>query len=324
MPPISTQSKPTARALFGPEAKAAPKAGSAAGDTLKDEAVSHLQNRQWKDAIRVSLAAQTLRPHDLDIHAIVAVSAAYSKKKDLCRRAVRALRTVAGDPDQGDLDRANALIAIASVRIAQERFSDADTEARKALAFDSGHRGAWWQLTAGFAGLGWFDEAGECLPLAREGAPTPEASTTDSVSNSSAESESEPATEAASKPVVKLVPRSRSKATGPGTNKEPLDGMVSFSEWQVGRAVNSWAMSRTPALVVAVVGFMFFGMLGLALAASTPFIAREIRVMRLDEQWREMAERAWRTEHSLRIKHALITLLMIALWVASLAITNAG
>ncbi len=277
--------------IFGPKFKNVPKAGSQAGLVLKDEAVDHLLQRRWDEAVRVSLAAQALRPSDVDLHAVVAVAAAYSNKKTLCREAVRAVRSITTDAKADDIDRANGLIAIASVRLAQGRFADADTEARKALAFDSEHKGAWWQLTAGFAGLGWFEQASECLPLA-----TGEADVSSPV--------------ATSQTVASQAPTEGPDRTQP------------LAEWQVGRAINQWAMSNTATWVVAVVGILLFGILGLALAASTPFIAREIRVMRLDEPWRKMAQEAWRTEHKLRIQHALITLILVALWVLTLSIST--
>ncbi len=283
-----------------------PKAGSQAGLVLKDEAVDHLLQRRWDEAVRVSLAAQALRPTDIDLHAVVAVAAAYSNKKTLCTEAVRAVRSITTDAKADDIDRANGLIAIASVRLAQGRFADADTEARKALAFDSEHKGAWWQLTAGFAGLGWFEQAAECLPLA-----TGEADVSSPITASKSASSQTAASQTAS-----------SQPAAPEAPVETLDRTQPLAEWQVGRAINQWAMSNTATWVVAVVGILLFGILGLALAASTPFIAREIRVMRLDEPWRKMAQEAWRTEHKLRIQHALITLILVALWVLTLSIAS--
>ncbi len=283
-----------------------PKAGSQAGLVLKDEAVDHLLQRRWDEAVRVSLAAQALRPSDIDLHAVVAVAAAYSNKKSLCTEAVRAVRSITTDAKADDIDRANGLIAIASVRLAQGRFADADTEARKALAFDSEHKGAWWQLTAGFAGLGWFEQATECLPLA-----TGEADVSSPITPSkTAASQTVASQTVTSEPVESQSPTESPDRTQP------------LAEWQVGRAINQWAMSNTATWVVAVVGILLFGILGLALAASTPFIAREIRVMRLDEPWRKMAQEAWRTEHKLRIQHALITLILVALWVLTLSIAS--
>ena len=287
--------------IFGPKFKHVPKAGSQAGLVLKDEAVDHLLGRRWNEAVRVSLAAQALRPTDIDLHAVIAVAAAYSNKKTLCTEAVRAVRSITTDAKADDIDRANGLIAIASVRLAQGRFADADTEARKALAFDSEHKGAWWQLTAGFAGLGWFEQASECLPLA-----TGEADVSSPIAPSKA---------AASQPAASQTATSQALT-------ESSDRTQPLAEWQVGRAINQWAMSNTATWVVAVVGIFLFGILGLALAASTPFIAREIRVMRLDEPWRKIAQEAWRTEHKLRIQHALITLILVALWVLTLSIAS--
>ncbi len=270
-------------------------AGTEAGLALKDEAIDHLHLRQWKDAIRVALAAQRLRPTDVDLHAILAVATAYTRKHDLNRSAVRSLQLISKDKHRSDLDRADSLIALSAVRLAQGRLTEADSEARKALAFDSTHEGAWWHLTATFAGLGWFEQAAECLPLA-SGRGAAEFGAQETTATQDPKDQS-----------IKGV-----QTTMP------------FAEWQVGRAVNNWALSKTPTWIVAILGFFLFGFLGLALAASTPFIAREVRVMRLDTPWKTMAEQAWRGEYKLRLTHALVALSMVLLWIASVTFTSQG
>lgn len=274
-----------ARKIFSPEFETAPAAGYEAGQILKDEAIRHLQNRRWKDAIRVTQAAQQLRAKDVDLYAILAVAGAHARKHELAEQSIRDLRFIVEDKNRPDIDRADASIAIASARLAQNRFAEADTEARHALGFDSQHEGAWWHLTAGFAGLGWFDQATDCLPQS-----TPPATTQDEHATGDADDEDMPA--------------------------------QTFAEWQVGRAINTWAMSKTPTYIVAAIGMLAFGLLGLAVAASTPFVVREIRVMRLDKQWKAMAEQAWKGEHRLRLTHAAISLAMLIGWIASLTIAS--
>lgn len=283
---MSTRTKPTAtksRSLFGPAVPAAPRAGSEAGIALKEESIAHLHSRRWKDAIRVSLAAQTLRSNDVDLHAVIAIAGAHANKNGISEQAVEALGFIIRDTNRPDQDRASGLLAVSAVRLAQGRYNEADTEARKALAFDSEHEASWWHLTASFAGLGWFEQAGECVDLAQAKASTP--------FDGEAPDISTPAS-------------------------------MPFDEWQVGKAINAWAMARTHMLVVTLFGFYLFGLLGLAVASSTPFVMRELRVMRLDRRWKDMAERAWQTEHRVRITHALITLTLLALWVLSLAYTR--
>lgn len=326
MQSTTSSTTPKTKSLFGPDFKAIPKAGSEAGLALKEEAITHLQHRRWKDAIRVSLAAQTLRANDVDLHAVIAVASANSRKHGMAEHAVEALRFIIADKTRSNDERANGLIAIASVRLAQGRYTEADTEARKALAFDSSHEGAWWHLTAGFVGLGWFDQAKDCLP------------TDDSLGQLVDDTQRiTPQPESTHATATQPERSTGSRTTG---STEPYDveaeasndyaddttfeesTTISFAEWQVGRAINAWAMNRTGAWIVVAVGVVYFGVLGLAIAACTPFVIRELRVMRLDRQWRDMAEAAWRTEHKLRVGHALLTLALLVAWVGALAVAS--
>lgn len=352
MQSTTSSTTPKTKRLFGPDFKAIPKAGSEAGLALKEEAITHLQHRRWKDAIRVSLAAQTLRAHDVDLHAVIAVASANSRKHGMAEHAVEALRFIIADKTRSNDERANGLIAIASVRLAQGRYTEADTEARKALAFDSTHEGAWWHLTAGFVGLGWFEQANDCLPAdetldeAADAAPSaglqqrtvqPAASTgsghrnkTDSDGSDSSSTDSSSTDSSITdssitdsrQPYDLEADASNDFATSGGEHTTEDAPAISFAEWQVGRAINAWAMNRTGAWIVVAAGVVYFGLLGLAIAACTPFVVRELRVMRLDRQWRDMAEAAWRTEHKLRIGHALLTLVLLGAWVGALALAN--
>lgn len=54
-------------------------------------------------------------------------------------------------------------VAFANVALARGNHLHADRAARAALQDDPADHGAWTALSAGYAGLGWFDEAGACL-----------------------------------------------------------------------------------------------------------------------------------------------------------------
>ncbi len=90
---------------------------------------------------------------------------------------------------------------------------------------------------------------------------------------------------------------------------------LTFGQWQIGRSVNYWALTRTYIALVAVVAFLYVGLLGVALAFSTPMLMREVRVRRLPEPFRSLADRAWQTEHKLRILNAVAVLGVLILWV---------
>jgi tetratricopeptide (TPR) repeat protein len=58
---------------------------------------------------------------------------------------------------------ADTWVAFANVALARGNYEHADAAARSALEIDGSHHGAWVALAAGYAGLGWFDEAEACL-----------------------------------------------------------------------------------------------------------------------------------------------------------------
>lgn len=90
--------------------------------------------------------------------------------------------------------------------------------------------------------------------------------------------------------------------------------VIGFGQWQVGRAVNYWAMTRTYVAIVAMLGFLWFGLLGLAVALSTPMLVREIRVRTAPEPFRTLADLAWRGEHRIRLLNATVVGVVLLLW----------
>ncbi len=98
---------------------------------------------------------------------------------------------------------------------------------------------------------------------------------------------------------------------------KPTPPMVSM---QVGRAINRWAMSKTQALWIGVIGWLFVGVLGLSFAITTPFVARELRVHALEGELKEMANTAWQTQHKVRIIAALAVAIVVAIWFGAVVV----
>ncbi len=90
---------------------------------------------------------------------------------------------------------------------------------------------------------------------------------------------------------------------------------LTFGQWQIGRSVNYWALTRTYLALAAVVAFVYIGLLGVALALSAPMLMREVRVRRLSEPFQSLAQREWQSEHKLRIANALAVMGVLILWV---------
>ena len=90
---------------------------------------------------------------------------------------------------------------------------------------------------------------------------------------------------------------------------------LTFGQWQIGRSINYWAITRTYIALASVVAFVYIGLLGLALALSAPMLLREVRVRRLPEPFRSLADKAWRDEHKLRILNAVAVMGVLILWV---------
>ncbi len=95
---------------------------------------------------------------------------------------------------------------------------------------------------------------------------------------------------------------------------------LTFGEWQIGRSVNYWALTRGYIALAAVLAFVYIGLLGVALTLSAPMLLREVRVRRLPEPFRSLADKAWQTEHRLRIFNAVAVLSVLILWVVLFSI----
>ncbi len=104
---------------------------------------------------------------------------------------------------------------------------------------------------------------------------------------------------------------------------EHKGGITPTQQWRLGRAVNYWALTRTPALIVTAVATLLVGLLALAVGLSTPILLREVRVGGLDEPFKSAAQDQWRTEHRIKIGFGLCVLVSVIGFVASLMLYNA-
>ncbi|MGH1493214.1 MAG: hypothetical protein ACRBK7_28090 [Acidimicrobiales bacterium] len=126
---------------------------------LLDEADRLIGARRWRQAIRVLSVAATTTVSSQDRWHILqrlAVTAADGGDHRVSAEAVYELQQM--EPRDAD-----TWVTFANVALARSNYGHADTAARAALAEDPSHHGAWIALAASYAGLGWFDEADDCL-----------------------------------------------------------------------------------------------------------------------------------------------------------------
>ncbi len=91
-------------------------------------------------------------------------------------------------------------------------------------------------------------------------------------------------------------------------------GRSPHTELVIGRAVNNWAMTRTFALVISAILFVFIGILALAVGVTIPFIARELRVAQLPTRFAAAADTAWRKQTRLRLMHCSAVAGILLAW----------
>lgn len=118
-----------------------------------------MEDRQWKQATRVLLAAEATTASDDDRRhtlELLAVAAADGKQHQVSSDAVYALKDTTPRP-------VSTWIAYAQVALARRNFLHADAAARSAVLMDATSGGGWTALATSYAGLGWFDEATSCL-----------------------------------------------------------------------------------------------------------------------------------------------------------------
>lgn len=135
-----------------------------AGQSIVDEALALLDQRKWKQALTVAASAKRLRPNDIVVDVIMATAAAYCRTDD--GDHVARLRDRSEFGDMPDEQSARAWLGLASVALANGHYSAADEAARRSIELDGDNPDAWWHLAASYAGLGWFDEADQCIEAA--------------------------------------------------------------------------------------------------------------------------------------------------------------
>ncbi len=125
---------------------------------LLEEAGRLIERRSWRKAVKILAVAATTSVGDDRRRALqqLAVASADGGQHQVSCEAVFELQEL--QPRDAD-----TWVSFANVALARGNYSHADAAARSALAEDPNHRGAWLALSAGYAGLGWFDQAGDCL-----------------------------------------------------------------------------------------------------------------------------------------------------------------
>ncbi len=125
---------------------------------LVAEAGRMVERRDWRRATTLLAVAATTTdgPDRGDILRRLAVTAADGGRHRISGEAMYELQSL--QPRSAD-----TWVAIANVALARGNYQHADAAARAALAQAPDHAGAWSALAAGYAGLGWFERAQECL-----------------------------------------------------------------------------------------------------------------------------------------------------------------
>ncbi|MEZ5376350.1 MAG: hypothetical protein R2733_07505 [Acidimicrobiales bacterium] len=135
--------------------------GPEAGQTLLGHAVQLIEERQWKPALDVLDSARRLRPDDPSIDELTVIAAAHARRRKQLKAALARLE------EREELG-ASAYHAQAVAALVDHRYTRADALARKSIEADPSSPAGWADLAASFAGLGWFDEATDCLTVAAE------------------------------------------------------------------------------------------------------------------------------------------------------------
>ncbi len=132
-----------------------------AGQTLVAHAVQLIEERQWKHALHVLESARRLRPKDPAIDELSVIAAAHARSRKQLKASLAKL-------DERDELGASGYHAQAVAALADHRYTKADALARKSIEADPSSPAGWADLAAAFAGLGWFDQATDCLTVAAE------------------------------------------------------------------------------------------------------------------------------------------------------------
>lgn len=99
---------------------------------------------------------------------------------------------------------------------------------------------------------------------------------------------------------------------------ESRGGYAELHRWQLGRAINRWAMSQSHALIITAISIVLVGQLALSIGISAPILLRELRVQRLSPPFRDAAQAQWRTEHGIKITFAIAVLISVITFIVML------
>ncbi len=130
-----------------------------AGAALLAEAKMLVSERRWKEACKALDSVNLVAGHTCQTDQLLAVAATHAGERRLANEAIAKLRSEL-DPS---LRTVNALTTVA---LARREYEAADLLSRRAVEMDSHNAEAWANLSASYAGLGWFDQAEDCLDRA--------------------------------------------------------------------------------------------------------------------------------------------------------------
>lgn len=126
---------------------------------LLDEAERLVDAGSWRRAIRLLAVAAATADDGPQRHTVLRRLAVASAEGGQHRISCEAVFELQANEERD----ADTWVTFANVALARGNYSHADRAARAALELDPHHSGAWTALAAGYAGLGWFEAAGECL-----------------------------------------------------------------------------------------------------------------------------------------------------------------
>jgi hypothetical protein len=156
---------PTSMALVPVRSPAPESTAQPAGAGLIAEAELAIDERRWRDAMRVLGAVQSIGASSVHTDGLLAVAATHLNRTRVAGEAIGRIKAAAQTVDTHR--------SLAAVALARHEFLTADNELRSAIDLASADDQAldvddWARLASVYGGLGWFDEAGECLDRAEE------------------------------------------------------------------------------------------------------------------------------------------------------------
>ncbi len=143
-----------------PVAPPPPAPSAVPGAGLIAEAEVAIDDRRWRDALRILDAVDAIDASSVHTDSLVAIAATHLRRN---RRANEAVGRIRASTQTTETHR-----ALAAIAVARHQFLTADNEIRAAIdaSIEDGDEISvddWAHLAAVYAGLGWFEDADECL-----------------------------------------------------------------------------------------------------------------------------------------------------------------